>query len=253
MSTFLVFAGIFFSVLEVNNAQEVGRYVLDTPAYYMFFDVGEDKSVYLDFRCKESSSFKDTFEDGPYPLIEGSGTQQYTIDFSLVREGSAYWYGGIRSVCNDIKPIGGDLTRLSYSNSDELHTQFLGQDKTFKRYAHELTSGSFKYTSKSAANPDGITIHYKVRSDSIVEMDAECSGRSTSIFAFRLERNDDRFQFTTYDVVDAGRGPVSKFHDKVRWACPNVLHSLDFGYLVFATDSTIFSELGGARISLRRE
>ncbi|KAF4689817.1 hypothetical protein FOZ60_001089 [Perkinsus olseni] len=261
--------------LHIAAAQSVGRYAHETRDYRITYDVNEEHQVYFTFWVPpppgkwspDGSTFiaplgpGKEFAPGQYSLSE-MGNHTYAIDFDGTRKSTHDWYKAIehlllRNKIIDYDPNvwyggiqAGDLTVLTYTSGDSISTTFRNEDIDFMRVGGELTPGEYVFKDDEAPH---FEISYAIRLDGIVGIQVACGGPPTTRFPFKLVRRDEGLPYVRYVLESAGIGTLEDLRQQVRYVCRGQkLGPSDGSYVVFATEKTIYVELGGVRFGLTK-
>ncbi|KAF4683544.1 hypothetical protein FOZ60_008995 [Perkinsus olseni] len=182
------------------TAQYVGRYVYETEDFRMIFDVNDDHEADFTFKAhprlgvtpEGSTSFStgmvplENFSDSGYLFALGKRGPGYATFTNLYNAIGHYLSkAGIIQPDDSFPPAGiqhGDLTLLTYTDSDHISTDFQGEEVIFRK-AGILIPGTFVYNEPTSPS---LKVVFKVCPDGIVRIKVKCGRHSTPRFRCKL-------------------------------------------------------------------
>ncbi|KAF4683462.1 hypothetical protein FOZ60_009051 [Perkinsus olseni] len=259
VSTWLIPA----QLLVITTAQDVGRFVHRGGVYNITYDVNEEGQIFFGFTSTAPPLPGSPAGTPPrylgnyyglYPLSK-VGDNTYAVG---PRADVASWYGAITDQLQQLgvakahEPLAGiqsgDLTTLTYTSGDTFTSNFRNETIEFKRIPYGLIAGEFEYSEAEAPH---LKLHYRIRSNGAVGIQASCDGGSiTPRFLFKLTRRDIGMP---YSVRSLGMTSLYPLIRMVRSDCPTAgVKYTDLSNVVFATQNTIYVRVGGVIRALTR-
>ncbi|KAF4682006.1 hypothetical protein FOZ60_011238 [Perkinsus olseni] len=109
------------------NVQYPGKFCYDGDDFTMTYELYNEVEVRFSFGVPGQPAFTSV----SYPLTGGPPT--HTVDFTGTFEGVSFWYKRIRGLHRGVHIKDGDLTVITFVNSDILFAKFEGRELKFTR------------------------------------------------------------------------------------------------------------------------
>ncbi|KAF4690942.1 hypothetical protein FOZ60_016545 [Perkinsus olseni] len=228
-------------IFVFGASQYVGRFFASVGATKVYMDVYESESVVF---MLEGNGLP-MYVSGRFPL-KGDGSS-YTLDVENGAELQEL-YGNITKFRISVQDK--DLTTFSYFGVNEVSTSLQGEKVELERVAFGLMTGTFLYTE---GDDDSLMLRFKIDSDGELKAAVLCN-KKPFLITLQLSRQETESGFVYYEIQSTRRGSLDDLHKWVRENCPLATHGLhDLSTVMFASPSTIYSQLGGLPVALRKK
>ncbi|KAF4690940.1 hypothetical protein FOZ63_020847 [Perkinsus olseni] len=216
-----------------------GRFYRTVGATEVYMDVYESKSVVF---LLEGHGLP-TYVSGHLPLKGDGSSHSLDIDGAELQE----LYGNITKFQMSVQDK--DLTTFSFNGVDAVSTSLQGETIVLMRVGFEFMPGTFIHLGAGNAP---VTLRFHIESDGSLEVAVLCSGKSL-LSALQLSRQETDYGSVYYAIESSRTNSLSALQAWVKLNCPLPTHGVyDLSTATIATTVTIYTQLGGVPVALRR-